>query len=142
MYWQVQRGDRAAVVTVSGASELVSAQNLERTCARLLMAGKRVDLDARNLAYADCHLLAALYRLSCVSLAHAEGAEEQASRFRVAAGSVLHRALAREHLLGKLVTIEAPDVPQDAVEDPPEWEGVSEERSPATETRALFAQGA
>lgn len=140
MCWQVRCGNQAAVVTVSGASDPQTALRLEVTCARLLEAGKRVDLDARDLIFADSHLLTSLYHLSCAHAERPDTHSTQEAQFRVVAGDVLHHALAREHLLGKIRVIAVPEIPQDAVEEPVEWECVSEE-TPAAEPLAVFAKG-
>jgi len=137
--WQVRRGAGAAVVTASGAADQRSVCGLEKTCARLLESGKRVDLDARGVTYASSPLLASLCRLNGAN-AHAE--RGQGARFRVVAGATLRRALERENLLAQFVLLEAPEVPQDAVEEAVEQaeiEGAQER--PPVEPIALFAQG-
>ncbi len=113
--WRVQRGKEAAVVQASGESDARTARMLEKVCEGLLAGGKRVDLDARSIGYADTHLLVALYRLTCAHNEVPNGAGG-AARFFVIPGPTLKRALTRERQLGKLALRATPDLPRDAVE--------------------------
>ncbi len=109
MITYVRSGADAAVVTANGASEPASVRNLESLCAYLLTAGKRVELDARGLTFADSVLLSALYRLRDIAV-H-EGA---ADRLRVIPGPILRATLSREKMTDKFVLGDEPTFPADA----------------------------
>jgi N-acetylglucosaminyldiphosphoundecaprenol N-acetyl-beta-D-mannosaminyltransferase len=138
MCWRVQRGARSAVVTACGLSDRLAIQRLESVCARLLSSDKQVDLDLRDVTFVDCHLLAALYRLTKMT---AGSSERCPARFRVVAGALLRRAMAREQLLGKIVLTDTPEMPPDAVEEPFEVREEAENSRTPVEPLPLFAKG-
>lgn len=106
LYWRVLCGKEAAVVTVSGSSDANTARQLEQACAWLMARGKRVDLDARGVTYADMHLLATLHRLT----------RGEHPGFRIIPGAALLNLLKREKALEKFPLGNAPETPPDAVE--------------------------
>lgn len=133
--WQVMGDTHAAVVTASGASDAAVVQNLGKVCERLLKQGKRVDFDGRGLTYVDVQMLTMLHRLNGVS-----GADDS-GKLRLVVGSVLRAALVREKLLETFTVLEAPDVPQDAVEEACDiLEMAAEDVSPLQQ-EALYARG-
>ena len=116
LYWRVQSGKEAAVVTVNGSANYATTNQLEQTCRRLVEIGKRIDLDARGVTYVDAFLLSALSRINslCGSRTGIGGATNR--NFRIACGNTLRRALKRESLHNSFSLLEAPEVPKDARE--------------------------
>ena len=108
--WHIQSGSQAAVVTVSGAAEPESLRRLESACIRLLRSGKRVDMDARSVHYADSALLAVLYRLTWL------GRDEEfgSPGFRIAANETLQKVMCKDKMQDKFLRIDAPELPADA----------------------------
>jgi N-acetylglucosaminyldiphosphoundecaprenol N-acetyl-beta-D-mannosaminyltransferase len=137
MYWQVRRGEGAALVTVSGASNPIAVQNLEKACMRLLSSGRTVDLDMRGLTYSDSYLIAALYRLD--SAARVNGGPPDSGRcLRIAAGPILNECLMRARMHTRLELIVSPEMPPDATEASVDLD----EEFPAIEKQSVYAPGA
>ena len=107
--WHIQAGANAAVVTVNGAAERDSIRRMEAACAKLLRAGKQVDLDAQGVYYADSALLAALHRLRRLNETGAAGA------FRLIASAALLDALRRDRSLDRFTLLAKPELPPDAM---------------------------
>jgi N-acetylglucosaminyldiphosphoundecaprenol N-acetyl-beta-D-mannosaminyltransferase len=116
LFWRISSGQNAAVVEVSGTSDPRTVRLLEQVCADLLDEGKRVDLDARDVTYADCYLLSALYRLTNGDSEARNGHASAANDFRIVASPALMRAMQREKLSHRLTLCEAVEMPSDAVE--------------------------
>ena len=112
--WHIQAGANAAVVTVNGAAEPVSTLRLEAACAKLLRAGKQVDLDARGVHYADSALLAALHRLRRLRETEPDRGGA-AGAFRLIASVSLLNALRRDRSLDRFTLRETPELPPDAM---------------------------
>ena len=114
LFWHIQAGANAAVVTVSGAAENDSTARLEAACAKLLRGGKRLDLDLRGVYYADSALLAALHRLRRVS-EEASGSATLPAAFRLIVSEALLDALRRDRSLPRFTLLKAPELPPDAM---------------------------
>lgn len=121
--WRVTLAGCTALVSVSGASDALSAHNLDRVCRGLLESGRTVYLDARKIDFADTRLLGLLYRIS-------QDADIAGGAFRLIPGQILQQALARERVASRMVTaapgeidalydLEAEQVPLGLTEDGP-----------------------
>ena len=108
--WHIQAGKNAAVITVNGAAENDSILRLEAACAKLLRGGKRVDLDARGIHYADSALLAALHRLRRL-----RETDSASGAFRLTASDSLLLSLRRDRSLDRFTLRETPELPPDAM---------------------------
>lgn len=115
LYWRVQCGNDAAVVTVNGAANVQTTCQLEKVCTRLMNISKRVDIDVRGVTYVDSHLLAALYRLAQQS-DNPIAADMPVKGLRLVAGGLLRKALEREKMLDRFNILAFPEVPHDASE--------------------------
>ena len=112
LYWRVQCGHDAAVVTVNGISNQETTAHIEMICECLLEEGKQVDMDVRGISYIDSNLLSVFYRLQ------ARYKKGNDTRFRLVAGRTLRSVLLKEKLQARFTLCEVPDVPQDAKEMP------------------------
>jgi N-acetylglucosaminyldiphosphoundecaprenol N-acetyl-beta-D-mannosaminyltransferase len=113
LYWRVQCGQEAAVITINGTSTQETTTHIERVCQCLLEEGKQVDIDVRGVSYVDSSLLSVFYRLQRL---YKNG---KAIRFRLVAGSTLVKALTKEKLLDRFTLCDSPRIPHDAKDLPP-----------------------
>jgi len=111
LYWRVQCGRDAAVITVNGTCNYETARHLERVCECLLYEGKRIDINVNDVSYIDSVLLAVFNRLQ-------RRQRDNATRFRLVSGRMLVAALTKEKLLNKFTLCEVPAIPHDAKELP------------------------
>jgi N-acetylglucosaminyldiphosphoundecaprenol N-acetyl-beta-D-mannosaminyltransferase len=114
LYWRVQSGKEAAVVTVNGSANSATTDQLEQTCRVLINICKRIDLDARGVTYVDAYFLSALFRLNSMMTCRDGYRDSAPSQLRIACGSTLREALTRENVLGSFIIMDAPEVPKDA----------------------------
>ncbi len=100
--WSVQCSDRAAVITVHGSSERLTASRLEGVCLHLLSTGRRISLDLRGVTYADTSLLTVLYRLNEPG--------EQGGTITLTPGSAVSGAILREKMVTVFTLLDAPKI--------------------------------
>jgi len=106
--WQVRCGADAALIEAKGEAETDSVSRLGVICSKLLKAGRRVDIDMREVRYVDINLLRMLCRLA------GDGAGE--SNLRVVPSEEMRGFLRREKLLNRLTLLATPEPPPDDAE--------------------------
>jgi N-acetylglucosaminyldiphosphoundecaprenol N-acetyl-beta-D-mannosaminyltransferase len=127
--WQVRCGSNAALIEASGAADSDSVSRLALVCSKLLQAGRRVDLDLRNVWYVDIGLLNAVCRLT--------GSASAPSSLRIVPGDLMRLALRREKLTDRLTLLTVPEPPVDAEEPSDDSEDLQAALEPeATSARA------
>jgi exopolysaccharide biosynthesis WecB/TagA/CpsF family protein/anti-anti-sigma factor len=104
--WQVQCGSDAALIKLSGSAETDSALRLGALCSKLIKAGRRVDIDMREVQYVDVHLFYTLYRLT--------GNDLDRPALRIVPNDDIRAFCRREKLSDRLTLLTSPELPPDA----------------------------
>jgi anti-anti-sigma factor len=106
--WQVQCGSDAALIVAKGCAEVDSVTRLGAVCSKLLKAGRRVDVDMREVQYVDIYLLCSLCRLT--------GGDSSGADLRIVPSDEMRAFMRREKLTSRLKLLTASEPPADAVE--------------------------
>jgi N-acetylglucosaminyldiphosphoundecaprenol N-acetyl-beta-D-mannosaminyltransferase len=110
--WSIRCGSDTALIEVRGAAATDTVLRLELLCASLLKAGRRVDIDLRDVVHIDLNFLAMLCRIVSGNPA--------IPGVRIVTDTAVRALLKREKLEERFTLLAAPEPPLDYVEQPPD----------------------